>query len=274
MAVTMQETMNAIRKYAPNFTPKIGMILGSGLGSIADQLTDTIAVPYQAIPGLQTGAVQGHASLMVMGNLGGVPVVCMKGRLHLYEGTPYESVRTFVRIIRNLGAHTVVITGAAGSLRPEVGAGEVMLLNDHINFQPGNPLVGPNDESIGPRFMGMEDAYDEELRTRFLGVSKRLNIPVTEGVYLSLIGPSFETPAEIRMFQSWGADAIGMSVVPEVIIARHCGMKVLGLAAITNLAAGLSNEHITHEGTLQFGEITARKLTKLIPEFIKDLGKE
>ena len=274
MSTTMQETMNAIRKYAPNFSPKIGMILGSGLGTIAEQLTDAITIPYQAIPGIHSGAVTGHASLLVMGYLNEVPVVCMKGRLHLYEGVPYEAVRTFVRIIRNLGAQTLVVTGAAGSLRPEVGAGEVMLMTDHINLQPGNPLVGPNDESIGPRFVDMENAYDEDLRQRFQAVADRLNIPVSEGVYISVMGPSFETPAEIRMFQTLGADSIGMSVVPEVIIARHCGLKVLGVAAITNLAVGLSTERVTHEGTLQFGEIAARKLIKLIPEFVKDIGRD
>lgn len=267
---TMQETMSAIRKYAPNFVPKMGIILGSGLGSIANQLTNPITIPYQAIPGLHSGGVSGHASLLVMGYLQDVPVVCLKGRLHLYEGAPYEAVRTLVRIVRQLGAHTLVTTGAAGSLRPAMKAGEVMLINDHLNFQPGNPLVGPNDESIGPRFISLANAYDEELRMLMLKIAKRLNIMMFEGVYLSLLGPSFETPAEIRMFAKLGADAVGMSVVPEVIIARHCGMKVLGLAAITNLAEGLSTEKVTHEGTLQYGELTARKLLKLIPEFVKE----
>jgi xanthosine phosphorylase len=268
----MQETMAAIRKYAPSFVPKIGMILGSGLGSLTDSLTNPITIPYQAIPGLHSGAVAGHASLLVMGYLQGVPVVCMKGRLHLYEGSSYDSIRTFVRIIKQLGASTVIITGAAGSLRKEVGAGEVMVLNDHLNFQPNNPLVGPNDESIGPRFVSLENAYDEGLRETFLEVGRRLNITVHEGVYLSLLGPSFETPAEIRAFAKLGADSVGMSVVPEVIIARHCGLKVLGLAAITNLAVGLSDEKVTHDGTLHFAEVAARKLMKLIPEFVKEAG--
>jgi xanthosine phosphorylase len=272
MHPTMQETMAAIRKFAPNFVPKVGIILGSGLGSITDSITNPITIPYQAIPGLSSGAVAGHASLLMMGHLQGVPVVCMKGRLHLYEGTPYDAVRTFVRIIKQLGASSVIVTGAAGSLRPEIGAGEVMVLDDHLNFQPNNPLVGPNDESIGPRFVGMENAYDDGLRETFLNVARRLNITVHEGVYLSLLGPSFETPAEIRAYAMLGADSVGMSVVPEVILARHCGLKVLGLAAITNLAAGLSSEHITHDGTLHYGEIAARKLVKLIPEFIKEIG--
>src|SRR3989344_8563569 len=148
MAVTMQETMNVIRKYAPNFFPKIGIILGSGLGSIAEQLANPITIPYQAIPGLHSGGVSGHASLLVMGHLHNVPVVCLKGRLHLYEGASYDSIRTLVRLVKALGADTLMVTGAAGSLRTEVGAGEIMMINDHLNFQPSNPLVGPNDESV------------------------------------------------------------------------------------------------------------------------------
>ncbi len=271
---SMQETMATIRKYAPNFVPKMGIILGSGLGSIADQLTNPITIPYQAIPGLHSGGVSGHASLLIMGYLQDVPVVCLKGRLHLYEGAPYEAIRTLVRIVRQLGAHTLVVTAAAGSLQPQMKAGEIMLINDHLNFQPGNPLCGSNDESIGPRFLSLANAYDDELRTIMLSVAKRLNILLFEGVYLSLLGPSFETPAEIRMFAQLGADAVGMSVVPEVIIARHAGMKVLGLAAITNLAEGLSSEKVTHEGTLQQGEIAARKLIKLIPEFVKEAARD
>lgn len=271
---TMQDTMNAIRKYAPQFVPKVGMILGSGLGSVADQLVHPITVPYQAIPGIHSGAVAGHASLLVMGFLNDIPVVCLKGRLHLYEGASYESIRTLVRLVKQLGASTLVVTGAAGSLRPDMRAGEIMMITDHLNFQPGNPLVGPNDESVGPRFMSLANAYDDGLQDSLLQVAKRLNIMMFEGVYLSLLGPSFETPAEIRMFQKLGADAVGMSVVPEVIVARHCGLKVAGLAAITNLAEGLSTEKLTHEGTLEHGEVAARKLVKIIPEFVKEVGRE
>ncbi len=273
MSVTMQETMAVIRKYAPSFVPKIGIILGSGLGSIAEQLTHPITIPYQAIPGLQSGAVSGHASLLVMGHLNDVPVVCLKGRLHRYEGVPYESICTLVRIVRQLGAHSLLVTGAAGSLRPEMGSGEIMLINDHINFQPGNPLMGPNDESIGPRFVSLENAYDEEWREIMTGVAGRLGFNLPQGVYISVLGPSFETPAEIRAYQMLGADAIGMSVVSEVIVARHAGMRVVGLAAITNLAVGLSTEVVTHEGTLRYGELTARKMVKLIPEFVKEFNR-
>jgi len=270
MSVTMQETMDAIRKYAPSFFPEIGMILGSGLGSIAEALTNSVTIPYQAIPGLGTGGVPGHASLLVMGYLNDIPVVCMKGRLHLYEGTSLASLRTFVRMIKSLGAESLIITAAAGSLREDVGPGDMMLLTDHINFQPFNALVGPNDESVGPRFVSMENAYDEELRMIASRVAARMGFALPEGVYVSVVGPSFETPAEIRAFRTLGADAVGMSVVQEVILARHCGLRVLGLSAITNYAAGMSYEKITHEGTLQYGEVAARKLGKLIPEFVRE----
>ncbi|MDR3478096.1 MAG: purine-nucleoside phosphorylase [Gammaproteobacteria bacterium] len=274
MAPLLSDAMNVIRKYAPNFYPKMGIILGSGLSSLAEQLVDPITIPYQAIPGLTTGGVAGHASLMVLGHLNGIPVVCLKGRIHLYEGVPYDPVRMLIRIVKQLGAHTLIVTGAAGSLREDVGPGELMMINDHINFHPGNPLAGPNDESVGPRFVGMENAYDVALSETMTKVAERLNIPLPAGVYFSVLGPSFETPAEIRAYRILGADAIGMSVVPEVIIARHCGLHVVGVAAITNLAAGMSSEKITHDGTLHFGELAARKLVKLIPAFIKEVGPE
>ena len=200
----MIETMQVIRKYAPQFTPKIGMILGSGLGPVAEQLTNAITIPYQAIPGIQSGAVQGHASLLVLGYLNEIPVACLKGRLHLYEGATYESIRTFVRMIKQLGAESLIVTGAVGSMRPEMGPGEIMMITDHINFQFGNPLVGPNDESIGQRFVSLENAYDADLREKVLTVAKRINIMVHEGVYFSVLVPSFETPAEIRAYRSLG----------------------------------------------------------------------
>lgn len=272
--VSIQETMSIIRKHAPTFVPKIGMILGSGLGSLADQVSHHITIPYQAIPGLHSGGVLGHASLLILGYLNDIPVVCLKGRLHRYEGASYESIRLLVRIVRQLGAHTLIVTGAAGSLMPEVGPGEIMMINDHINLQPGNPLVGPNDESVGPRFLSLENAYDEELRGIMTRVATKLKINLPEGVYISLLGPMFETPAEIRAYRTLGADAVGMSVVPEVIAARHCGLRVLGLAAITNFAVGMSEEIVSHEGTLQYGEATARKLIRLIPEFVRELTRE
>jgi xanthosine phosphorylase len=271
-APSMTEVMEVIAKHVPSgFSPKAGLILGSGLSSLAEQITQPVSIPYQAIPGLHTGNVAGHASLLVMGYLHEIPVVCLRGRLHLYEGAPYSSIRTLIQIVKHLGANNLIITCAAGSMRPEAGPSDLMMITDHINFQPGNPLVGPNDESIGPRFVGMEDAYDPGLQELMEAAAKKIDITLHKGVYLATLGPSFETPAEIRAFKSWGADAVGMSVVPEVILARHAGMKVACVAAITNAAAGMSKEHLTHEGTLHYGELAARKLTKLIPEFLKEL---
>jgi len=271
---SISDVMQVINRHLPrDFAPKIGIILGSGLSSVAEQMTGATSIPYQAIPGLSSGTVHGHASLLAMGTLFNVPVVCLRGRLHLYEGHSYPQIRTLIHITRKLGCQYLLITCAAGSLRQEVGAGEIMMVTDHINFHPGNPLVGPNDESIGPRFVSMEDAYDLGLQDVIQQAANKAGITLHRGVYISTLGPSFETPAEIRAFRIWGADAVGMSLVPEVILARHCGMRVAGLAAITNLAAGMSKEHITHEGTLQFGEVAARSLTKLIPSIVQDIDR-
>jgi xanthosine phosphorylase len=273
MSSSLDEAINVIKKYAGNSFPKVGMILGSGLAALADQIVNPITIPYQAL-GLSSGTVQGHASLLVFGTIQDMPVVCLKGRLHLYEGASYESIRTLIRIVKMLGAHSLIVTCAAGSLNADIGPGEIMLINDHINLQPGNPLVGPNDESFGSRFVSMENAYDESLRKIFVNTASRMGTTVNEGVYLSTLGPCFETPAEIRAFRTLGADMVGMSVVPEVIVARHCGLRVLGLAAITNFAVGMSDEKVTHEGTLHYADIAARKLVKIIPAFIKDSGVE
>lgn len=271
-AATMDEVMQVIHRYVPRgFSPKVGMILGSGLSALADQITNAVSIPYQAIPGLQEGTVAGHSSLLVLGYLNGIPVICLKGRLHLYEGVPYSSMRILIQIVKRLGASSLLITCAAGSMLPEAGPGELMMINDHINFHPGNPLAGPNDETIGPRFVSMDEAYDPVLQELMETAANRLNIDLYKGVYISTLGPSFETPAEIRAFKRWGADAVGMSVVPEVILARHTGLRVACVAVITNAAAGMSEEKISHEGTLQYGGIGARKLIKLIPAFLKEM---
>lgn len=273
MATKLEDMMAVVRKYAPDFRAKLGMILGSGLGSIADQITNPITIPFTAL-GLTSGTVSGHASMLILGMLDDVPVACLKGRVHLYEGTPYDSICALVRVLRHLGAHTLIVTGAAGSLRADVGPGELMILTDHINLLPGNPLVGINDESIGPRFVSMENAYDPDLGETMVHVAEKLHIPLAQGVYLATLGPSFETPAEIRAFRTLGADAVGMSIVPEVIVARHSGMHVIGMVAVTNLAAGMTNEKISHEGTLQYGEVASRNMVKLITTFVKEVGPE
>lgn len=272
MPVVVEEAMQVIHQYAPQFRARIGMILGSGLSPVADEIVNPIAIPYQSIPGLQIGKVSGHPSFLVLGRMNDIPVICLKGRLHLYEGIPYQTLQIFIRMLKHLGCEVLIVTGASGSLRPEVGPGELMAISDHINLQPGNPLVGPNDESVGPRFVSLENAYDSGLRSLLKEVGERLGYRVHEGVYLSTLGPVFETPAEIRAFRTLGADAVGMSVVPEVILARHCGMQVVGISAITNLAVGLSREKVTHEVTLSSGERLARTLSKLIPAYVKEVN--
>jgi xanthosine phosphorylase len=271
MPVSIDEVMHVLSRYVPaGFAPKMGIILGSGLSLLADQLTHPVSIPFQAIPGLQAGSVPGHASLLALGYLNDIPVVCQRGRLHPYEGIGYASTRTLIHIMRHLGCSVLLLTAAVGSMEANIVPGDVFLVTDHINFQCDNPLVGPNDESVGPRFVDMSNAYDMGLQDVMRAVARRLNINLPQGVYISVLGPSFETPAEIRAFKQWGAQVVGMSVVPEVIIARHCGLQVAGLAAITNLATGLSSEILTHEGTLQFAEIAARKMVKLVPEFLKE----
>ncbi len=272
MPAKLEEAMQVIHQHAPEFRAKIAIILGSGLSPVADEITNPIAIPYQTIPGLQTGRVSGHPSFLVLGRMNEVPVICLKGRLHLYEGTPYETLQIFIRMLKHLGCEVLIVTAASGSLRPEVGPGEIVAISDHINFQPGNPLVGPNDESLGPRFVSLEDAYDPGLRSLLKEVGERLKYRIHEGVYLSTLGPVFETPAEIRAFRTLGADLVGMSVVPEVILARHCGLQVVGISAITNLAVGLSREKVTHEVTLNSGERLARTLSKLLPAYVKELN--
>jgi len=272
MPAKLEEAMQVIHQHAPHFRAKIAMILGSGLSPIADEITNPISIPYQSIPGLQIGKVSGHPSLLVMGRMNDIPVVCLKGRLHLYEGTPYEMLQILIRILKHLGVEVLIVTGASGSLRPEVGPGELMAISDHINLQPGNPLIGPNDESMGPRFVSLENAYDSGLRSLLIQVGARMGYTIHEGVYLSTIGPVFETPAEIRAFRTLGADAVGMSVVPEVILARHCGIDVVGISAITNLAVGLSREKVTHEVTLSSSERLARTLSKLMPAYVREVA--
>jgi len=216
--------------------------------------------------------VHGHAGELVLGLLAGVPVACMKGRGHFYEGYGAGVMTSAVRTFKLLGCDMLFVTNAAGSLRPEVDAGSVVVLQDHINLLPGSPMAGPNDDRFGPRFFSMANAYDAELRQMIKDSAAAKGITLHEGVYLSCPGPHFETPAEIRAFKTMGADVVGMSVVPEVIAARHCGLKVAGVSAITNLAEGLSPFPLSHEQTLKYAAVAAKDLVTLIYTFIERLG--
>jgi xanthosine phosphorylase len=256
---------------AKGFRPRVGLILGSGLGGIADAISDSVVIPYGDLPGFHVSTVAGHAGRLVLGELADVPVACLQGRAHVYEGVEPAALRAPVRALRAAGAELLLITSASGSLREDVGPGRLMLLTDHINMLGVNPLSGPNDDEVGPRFPSLRDAYDPELRERLRAAAAAAGIPLAEGVYLAAAGPSFETPAEIRAFRTLGADAVGMSTVPEAIVARHCGLRVAAVTTITNLAEGMSAEALSHEQTLQSAERAAGDLQRLIEGFLAGL---
>jgi xanthosine phosphorylase len=253
----------------PNFTPRIGLVLGSGLGGLADHLADATTIPYQELPGFPESTVAGHAGRLVLGYLEGVPVACLQGRAHYYEGAQNDKIKNMIRTLKVLGCEVLFGTNASGSLREDVGPGNIMAINDHINMQGNNPLIGHNDKEFGERFIPMDDAYDPQLRQILQEVAKECGFNLPEGVYISVLGPMFETPAEIRAFRILGADAVGMSTVSEVIVARHCGLKVVVVAAISNFASGMSDEQITHEGTLHYAGQAANRMTTLIKGFVR-----
>ena len=252
--------------------PRAGLILGSGLGAAAARIAADATIPYGDVPGFPRSATPGHAGELVIGRLAGVPVACLRGRVHAYEGQPADAMAAPIRALKLLGAEILIATNAAGSLRAEIGPGAMMLVADHINMQAGNPLTGPNDDRFGPRFPSMRDAYDPVLRQRLRRAAARLGFDLPEGVYLAFTGPSFETPAEVRAARILGADAVGMSTAPEVILARHCGLRVAALSIIANLAEGLGDgETPTHEETLRRAGASAARLGDLLEAFLAGL---
>jgi xanthosine phosphorylase len=263
------EAVDVIRARKPGFTPRIALILGSGLGVLAEQMQDAISIGYDQLPGFPISTVHGHAGELVLGTLAGVEVVCMKGRGHFYEGYGMGVMTSAVRTMKLLGCEMLFVTNAAGSLRTDVDAGSLVAITDHINFLPGTPMIGPNDERFGPRFFSMANAYDADIRALVKATAEAKGITLHEGVFLSCPGPNFETPAEIRAFKTMGADTVGMSVVPEVISARHCGLKVTGVSVITNLAEGMSPFALSHEQTLKYAAIGAKDLVTLILAFLE-----
>lgn len=274
MSNTPFQAAAIIRARMPaNFEPRAALILGSGLGVLAEQMTDAVAIGFDELPGFPISTVHGHAGQLVMGTLAGVQVVCLKGRGHFYEGYGMGVMTSAVRTLKLLGCEFLFVTNAAGSLRPEVDAGALVALNDHINYLPGTPMIGPNDERFGPRFFSMANAYDADLRKLLQATAAEQGITLHEGVYIAYPGPNFETPAEIRAFKTLGADVVGMSVVPEVVSARHCGLKVVGVSVITNLAEGLSPFPLSHEQTLKYAAIGAESLIKLILAYLENVAK-
>lgn len=261
-----------IRSAKPDFTPRVAFILGSGLGALADQIEDAVAISYDKLPGFPVSTVHGHAGELVLGHLAGVSVACMKGRGHFYEGRGMTVMTDAIRTFKLLGCEFLFSTNAAGSLRPDVGPGSLVALNDHINTMPGSPLVGLNDERFGERFFSLANAYDPEARAILQAVANEEGFALREGVFVSYSGPNFETAAEIRMMQIIGGDVVGMSVVPEVISARHCGLKVVAVSAITNLAEGLGDVKLSHDQTLAAAELSRQNFIDLICGFLRKIA--
>ncbi len=252
--------------------PRVGVVLGSGLGSLVDELEDPVEIPYAEIPGWPVSTAVGHAGVLVLGTIAGVPIAVMRGRAHLYEGIGADRVAFGVRVLGRLGIRSLVVTNAAGGIDPGYRPGLLVLISDHVNLQGASALVGPNDDSLGPRFPDMSDAYDTELRARAREAAARLGIEIAEGVYGAWLGPQFETPAEIRFMRAVGADLAGMSTVQEVIAARHMGIRVLGISVVTNMAAGMLSEAIDHEAVLEVGARAAGSVTALLRELVPTLS--
>lgn len=248
--------------------PQVGLTLGSGLGALVDAMTVVARIAYRDIPGFVAGDVAGHAQALVLGELAGVRVACLQGRVHAYEGIDLAVLRTMMRCLQRLGCHTWLGTNAVGSMREDCPPGALVLITDHINFQGINPLVGPNDASVGPRFMPMGDAYDVTLRDAMHAAAKAAGVTLQEGVLIGVLGPSYETAAEIRAFKTWGADVVGMSTVPEVILARHCGLKVAVISTVTNMATGMAMQEATHDDVVAVAEQAAGHLQSVLQQFL------
>lgn len=254
--------------------PQTAVILGSGLGSVADAVEDPLTIDYAAIEGFPRTTVAGHSGKMIVGRLGQSEVLCLQGRFHLYEGHRPQVIAEIVNALKAVGVNRLIVTNAAGSLNPEFTPGSLMLIKDHINFSGQNPLVGANDESTGPRFPDMSNAYDRDMRRQAKELAAKLGINLPEGVYLMVLGPNFETAAEIRAFRTLGADAVGMSTVPEVIAAVHAGIKVLAVSAVTNFGTGLQETPLSHEETIAGAARASSALTALITNYIKEFCHE
>jgi phosphopentomutase len=250
------------------FQPEVGLILGSGLGVMANTMEDATSISYADIPHFPVSTVEGHASELVAGTISGKRVVVMKGRFHLYEGYDVQHVTLPIRVMKALGVHTLIVTNAAGGIKTTYHPGDLMLIQDHINFMSRNPLIGPHDNKLGVRFPDMSEAYSKELRNIAKQVAVEQGIALQEGVYVGVLGPSYETPAEIRMMRILGADAVGMSTVPEVIVARHAGLKVLGISCISNMASGILDQPLSHNEVMETAERVKDKFIRLVKGII------
>jgi purine-nucleoside phosphorylase len=265
-------TLEAAVRARTDLVPRIGLVLGSGLGGIADSLEEAVAVPFAELPGWPAASAPGHAGRLVLGLLAGVPVCCLQGRLHLYEGHPAALVVEPVLLMGRLGARTIVLTNAAGGIDPDHASGTLMVIRDHLNLTGANPLVGPNDDDVGPRFPDLTEAWSPRLRSLLLAAGVAEGVPLVEGVYAGLLGPSYETPAEIRMLRTLGADAVGMSTVLEAIAARWLGLEVCGVSLVTNPGAGVTGEPLTHDEVLAAANEAGPRLARVLRRFVGDLA--
>ena len=266
----IEETVDLIKKKIQGFNPEVGIILGSGLGELADKYCD-ISIDYKDIPGFEASTVKGHKGRLVFAEINGKNVVMMQGRFHFYEGHSIKKVVYPVKIMKKLGVKTIIITNAAGGVNPSFNPSDLMVITDHINFMGQNPLIGENDDSMGVRFPDMSEVYTPEYVELVKNVGNDVGIDLQEGVYMALTGPSYETPAEVRMARTLGADAVGMSTVPEAMVAAWAGMKVIGISCICNSAAGVSTVGLSHEDVIAAAEKAKNKFKTLVVEVIKKL---
>ena len=266
MTTEVHDCVAVIRSRAPAFTPRVGIVLGSGLGGYADQAEPVATIPYAELPGFPLPGVAGHSGKLVLGRIGGTPVALLSGRAHYYEHGRADVMKVAVRTLAALGCTMLILTNSAGSLRREVEPGSVMLITDHINFTGQSPLFG---ETGKERFVNMVGAYDAAGAARLTAIAAATGVTLHTGTYMWFSGPQFETPAEIRAAVALGADAVGMSTVPEVILARHAGLAVVALSAITNLGAGMSDEALSHDHTLRMAAIAAEKISRLLNAFLE-----
>ncbi len=269
-----QESIQEAAQYISSkssIQPEIGLILGSGLGVLADLIEDGVAISYQDIPYFPVSTVEGHEGELLLGTIKGRPVVMMKGRFHMYEGYGPEVTAFPVRVMKELGVKSLLVTNAAGGVNKEFEPGDLMIISDHLNMTGSNPLIGPNDAALGVRFPDMSEAYSLRLRTIAKKTAKARGFKVKKGVYAGLLGPTYETPAEIVMLRTMGADAVGMSTVSEVIVARHAGIEVLGISCISNMAAGILNQPLSHDEVMETTERVREKFLGLVLDIIPQM---
>jgi purine-nucleoside phosphorylase len=273
MNMNFENIQNAANHLKNQYTgqPRIGLILGSGLGVLADEIQNAVKIPYKEIPDFPVSTVAGHAGQLVFGQLSGQEVVAMQGRFHYYEGYGFDKVTFPVRVMKELGVEILIVTNAAGGVNENFEAGDLMLISDHINNMGGNPLIGANDSRLGPRFPDMSQAYDKELRQKARDIAAGLSLKIQEGVYVGNTGPVYETPAEVRLARTLGGDAVGMSTVPEVIVARHAGIRVLGISCISNMAAGILDQPLSHDEVIETTEMVRANFLSYVKEIVKSI---